>query len=61
MVSFYCANKIRKKPKITELLSYTAKEEIHIFLKSLVELMSFFDRLLYPASYFVPEHTGKLC
>lgn len=56
--------KIRSKPKITELWMISNNIErgyTHIFKGSGRVNMSFFDRLLYPASCFLPEHTGKLC
>lgn len=64
MMSFYCANKIRSKSRITELqliFNNTERGNTHIFKGSSRVNMSFFDTLLYPASYFVPERTGKLC
>lgn len=62
MASFSCANKIQNKPKITELwliFNNIARGNRHIFEVFSGVNMHFFDRLLYTASYFVSDHTGK--
>lgn len=63
MASFSCANKIKSKSEITELwliFNNTEKGNRHIFKASSGVNMRFLDRLLYTASYFVSDHTGKL-